>query len=349
MGSEQRSVITAIRDMDREGSIAAALSRLGWRVTYRATDLGSLSKYVSENPDFVIVASDDFRGIDKLGARNRIILRGLSQPLVAGAVESPTSDSELHHLMSSISQGTVEKFISYPKIETAVYTVASLGRNVGATTIALNFAAELAAQGKSLLLIDCHTAHPSISSYLSLHGLREKIIETEFGFSATEAVGIEKISELTTLASNFDAVVIDLGELLVSERTTVGSRVNDVLTTWALKSSVRLHIVSDLRAPVNDELRRRLVSLSKVAEISYIDRVIQLSEITNKRDIHLHKKSSEEELGIPSFIYPYDRRTIQAIRRDQRPLAQIAAKSVLRGEIQKHLQACEKRVQFKAR
>jgi hypothetical protein len=86
-----------------------------------------------------------------------------------------------------------------------------------------------------------------------------------------------------------------------------------------------------------------------VAEISYIDRVIRLNEIESKRDIHQHKKNSEEELGIPTFVYPYDRRAVQAFRREQRPLAEIAVKSVLRGEIQNHLQACEKRVQFKAR
>jgi ABC-type phosphate/phosphonate transport system substrate-binding protein len=76
---------------------------------------------------------------------------------------------------------------------------------------------------------------------------------------------------------------------------------------------------------------------------------MKLSEITNKREILQLKKSSEDELGIPTFIYPYDRRAIQAIRRDQRPLAQTAAKSVLRAEMQSHLQACENRVQLKAR
>jgi hypothetical protein len=110
-----------------------------------------------------------------------------------------------------------------------------------------------------------------------------------------------------------------------------------------------LHIVSNLSNPGNDEIARRLQELSKVAEVSYIDRVMKLSEITNKREILQLKKSSEDEIGIPTFIYPYDRRALQAIRRDQRPLAQTAAKSVLRAEIQSHLQACENRVQLKAR
>ena len=144
-------------------------------------------------------------------------------------------------------------------------------------------------------------------------------------------------------------MVIDLGELLLSERTTVGSRLGDVLTTWALKSTQRLHLVSNLNHPGNEESFRKLQTLSKVAEVPYIDRVVIVNEITSKREVLQLKKSSEDELGISTFIYPYDRRAMQAIRRDQRPLAQIATKSVLRAEIQSHLQACEKRVQLKAR
>lgn len=335
--------------MHQEGFIAASLSRLGWKVSFRATDLASLSKYVEGNPECVIVASDDFRGVDKVEARNRILLRGHSQPLLMGAIQSPTSDSELHHLLNSISQGAAEKRLDYPKMETAVYTVSSLGRNVGTTTVALNFAAEFALQNRSVLLIDCHLARPSISSYLVLHGLREKIVETEFGFSVTEIASTERIQTLAEQAVDFDVVIIDLGELFVTERTTIGGRFSDVISTWALKSSQRLHIVSDFGFPCNGDLLLRLQNLKKVAEISYIDRVVKLSDITNKREILHFQKSSKEELGIPSFIYPYDRRAIQAIRRDQRPLAHTAAKSVLRGEIQNHLQACENRVQLNAR
>ena len=349
MAKDATTVITAIRDMHQEGFIAAALSRLGWKVSLRATDLDSLSKQIAENPECLVVASDDFKGVEKIEVRNRILLRGLSQALVSGAVVSPVSDSELHHLMNSISQGSSEKSVKYPKIETSVITVASLGRNVGTTTVAINLASEIALQGRSVLLVDCHSAHPSISSYLVLYGLREKIIDSEFGFSATEIAGSERLLELSELASDFDVVVIDLGELLLSERTTVGGRLSDVLSTWALKSSQRLHIVSNVSDLGNQELLRRLHALNKVAEVSYIDRVIKLSEITNKREILRLKKSSEDELGISTFIYPYDRKAMQAIRRDQRPLAQIAAKSVLRAEIQSHLQACENRVHLKAR
>jgi hypothetical protein len=348
MAKDATTVITAIRDMHQEGFIAAALSRLGWKVSLRATDLVSLSKYIAENPDCFILASDDFKGIEKIEVRNRILLRGLSQALVSGAVASPVSDSELHHLMTSISRSNSEKSVNYPKIEASVLTVASLGRNVGTTAVAINLASEIALQGGSVLLVDCHSAHPSISSYLVLHGLREKIIETEFGFSATEIASTERLLELNERASGFDVVVIDLGELLLSERTTVGGRLGDVLTTWALKSSQRLHIVSNLNHPGNDELARRLQILSKVAEVPYIDRVMKLSEITNKREVLQLKKSSEDELGIPTFIYPYDRRAMQAMRRDQRPFAQTAAKSVLRAEIQSHFQACEKPVRLKA-
>ena len=349
MVNEQRAVITAIRDMHQEGFIAAALSRLGWKVSLRATDLTSLSNYVAENPECLIVASDDFKGIEKMEVRNRILLRGISQAIIRGGIASPVSDSELHHLMNSISHSSSESSVKYPKIESNVYTVASIGRNVGTTVFAINLAAELALQEHSVLLIDCHSAHPSISSYLVLHGLREKIIDTDFGFSAAEIAGTERILELSELASHFDVVVIDLGELLLSERTTVGGRLNDVLSTWALKSSQRLHIVSDMCNMRNDECFRRLKALDKVAEVSYVDCVVKLCEITNKREILQLKKSSEDELGIPTFIYPYDRRAMKAIRRDQRPLAQTAAKSVLRAEIQNHLQACENRVQLKAR
>jgi cellulose biosynthesis protein BcsQ len=349
MAKDATTVITAIRDMHQEGFIAAALSRLGWKVSLRATDLHSLSKYIAENPDCLVVASDDFKGIEKIAVRNRILLRGLSQALISGAVVSPISDSELHHLMNSISQGSSEYSVKFPKIETTVFTVASLGRNVGTTIVAINLASEIALQGRSVLLVDCHSAHPSISSYLVLHGLREKIIDTESGFSATEIASAERLLELSERASDFEVVVIDLGELLLSERTTVSGRLSDVLSTWALKSSQRLHIVSDQRDSGNSEFLHRLHTLSRVAEVSYIDRVMKVNEITNKREILQLKKRSEDELGIPTFIYPYDRRAIQAIRRDQRPLAQTAAKSVLRAEMQSHLQACENRMQLKVR
>jgi MinD-like ATPase involved in chromosome partitioning or flagellar assembly len=349
MANGESAVVTAIRDMHQEGFIAAALSRLGWKVSMRATDLYSLSKYVAENPEILIVASDDFKGIEKIEARNLILLRGLSQALISGAVVSPVSDSELHHLMNSIYRSSTEKSVKYPKIETSVFTIASLGRNVGTTFVAINLAAEIALQERSVLLVDCHSTHPSISSYLSLHGLKEKIMETEFGFSATEISSTERILQVTELASQFDVVVIDLGELLLSEQTSVGGRLSDVLSTWALRSSKRLHLVSDSIFPDNDECFRRLQVLRKVSEVSYIDRVVMFREIMNKREILLLKKSSEDRLGIPVFIYPYDRRAIQAIRRDHSPLAHTAAKSLLRAEIQSHLQACENRVQLKAR
>lgn len=349
MAKDAAKVITAIRDMHQEGFIAAALSRLGWKVALRATDINSLCSYIAENPECLVVASDDFKGIEKIEVRNQILLRGLSQALVSGGIVSPVSDSELHHLMNSISKGNREKSMKLPKIETSVFTVASLGRNVGTTIVAINLASEIVVLGRSVLLVDCHSAHPSISTYLGLHGLREKIIETEFGFSATEIASTERLLEISERASNYDVVVIDLGELQLSERTTVGNRLSDVLSTWALKSSQRLHIVSDHRNTGNVDFLRRLQALSKVAEVSYIDRVMKLSEITNKREILQLKKSSEDELAIPTFIYPYDRRAMQAIRRDQRPLERTATKSVLRAEIQNHLQACENQVHLKAR
>lgn len=349
MASNQAGVITAIRDMQQEGFIAAALSRLEWKVVYRATDASSLVKFLTTNPDCLVLASDDFKGIENLKARDLILLRGLSQPLIVGAVESPSSDSELHHLMHSFSQGDAEKRVEYQKIKTSVYTVASLGRNVGTTFVAINLATEIAQQNRSVLLIDSHPANPCISRYLALHDLREKVIETDFGFSVTEIASTERIQELTELASEFDVVVIDLGELQLNELTTVGGRLSDVLTTWALKSSERLHFVSDIRIHSNRDLKSKLQFLSKVAEIPYIDRVVKLSEISSKREIAQFQKCSEAEIGIPAFIYPYDRRATQALWREQRPLLLSATKSTLRAQIQNHLQACENRVQLKAR
>lgn len=349
MASNQLEVVTAIRDMHQEGFIAASLSRLGWKVSYRATDVTSLQEFLTENPDCITVASDDFRGVDTLRSQHLITLRGLAQPLVTGAIQSPVSDAELQHLMNSITQNPDKKVATYPKIDSQVIVLASIGRNVGTTVIATNFAAELALSSRSVLLIDCHAEHPSISSSLSIHGIWERIVESEFGFSATEVADVERIEEVSNLASQYECVVIDLGELRLNSRTSVGNRLPDVLTTWSLKSSERLHLVTDQRLNLNSDVLKLIGTLRTIAEIPYVDRIVKLTETLPKREMDQYKKCSEDELGIQTYIYPHDRRAAQAIRRDPRPLIKTAAKSLLRGQIQSHLGACENRVQSRGR
>ena len=335
---EVKCVATAIADIDQESAIASSLQRLGWRVVARAIDIGALERAQSEFPDLQIVASNDFRGIERITLARLTLFRGRGETVIDGGAEFPNADHELHLLLQRQESEFHPATSTISPITVQTHLIASIGRNVGTTTTAINFAAEFAARGEKVLLVDAHLAHPGIASAFETHGIRERTTSTPFGFSITEVGSMARMDEISSDSKEFDRVIIDAGELLIDSRTAIGRRLVDHLRMWSLKSADALHLLSKSHPRNVQEMMYQFELIPTIAQIGYRDHVLVCDEILSRRDLDRLAQSTTQITQVSTMTYPRDNRSIAILRRDSSPLRYTAPKSTLRRAIQNHIE-----------
>ena len=335
---EVKCVATAISDIDQESAIASSLQRLGWRVVERAIDIGGLEHAQSQFPKLQIVASDDFRGIERISLAKLILFRGRGEKAVDGGVPFPSADHELHLLLQSLESEIQPAPRGLSRIVAPTNLIASIGRNIGTTTTAINFAAEFASIGEKVLLIDAHRAHPCIASSFEIHGIRERTSVTPFGFSIAEVGSMARIDEITNESKEFDRVIIDAGELSIESRSAIGRRLDDHLRMWCVQSADALHLLCENRQAKLRLLKRQVEIIPTIAEIRYRDLAIICDEILNRKGLDRLAQSTLDFTQVPTVTYPRDNRALSLLRRDSSPLRYTAPKSTLRRAIQNHIE-----------
>jgi hypothetical protein len=219
----------------------------------------------------------------------------------------------------------------------------SIGRSVGTSTVALNFAQEIYLQQESTLLVDANFSHPTFSQYFDLHGISRTTKESQSGFSISEIVQIDDVHRINNSVEEFRRLVVDLGQLRITERTAVGRRLEDVATSWALHSMSSLHIVT--RNSVEDfkKFHSMVVEISRISPLPAIHHLIILDEVLGRRERERVAVTARETTGVAASIISRDRKSVQGAAIQRSTLAASAPKSLIRNEILIHLNDCDKR------
>lgn len=338
MSELSKFAATAIRDVSDEGFIALALQRLGWQVIQRATDIDGIKDSIEAYPNLYVVASDDFRGIDTLQIPTMLVIRGRVEPLISGATEVPRADHELHAMLLAQNQESKIETYDFAPLESPTDLFLSTGRNIGLTTTALNFAAELSEQGERVLFIDAHMHNPSMSNLTGLNGIRGAVKITSFGVAVSEVTSLNDLHALSGEANNFDRIIIDGGEALINERISNGRRIEDVVLIWALRSTNQLHLASqshNARSKRIEELKKILPSIARIEKVRHL---VFAQEVMSKKSTDELIASMEGITGLEASLLPLDNRALSTLRRDTSPLLISAPKTLLRRAILNHLE-----------
>ncbi len=120
-----KTAITAISNISREGFISASLHRLGWRVIHRATSLQGLKQALELSPEALLITSTDFKGSDNF-ARNQMILIDFER-------YQDFTQENLQDLLHNIEKPQMKAGGRITATTADLVMVASFGRSVGAS------------------------------------------------------------------------------------------------------------------------------------------------------------------------------------------------------------------------
>ena len=331
--------ITAIRSVEQEGFITASLLNLGWRVVYRATSPLRLKEELENYPDAALFLSDDFLASDSLSPKNLFLLRGRSLPLGRVGESDPRTIFELEELIRNAGNSNQSKIPVYPATQSKVIAVMSAEGKIGATTFAINLAAQLSNSGEKVLLVDCDFAHLSIAQHFEVHDIRGKVGEIHPNLSLFEVSERSHLESLASIASTFDSIVIDLGRVQGLMRS--GARLSDLLITWMEHShALALFCTGNSKKSIDRSLSAtealsRSASGLKVEFVALPDTALSRGD-RKALAIYLSDKS-----GLPCEIFTRDRRSVQLCEESHSTLSARAPKSTLTREI---AQFVEKRI-----
>lgn len=315
--------ITAISNISQEGFIATSLHRLGWKLIHRATSLDGLQKALEANPESLLITSTDFRGVQELAPIRLIKLDGMVE----------ISQDQFHELIQNIASPQNEPRSRIKTTGAAMTVVASVGRSVGASTLALNIAQELANQNLSTVLIDGNRDHPYLSSQLSLHGIDREFLRTPFGFAACEVTPHQNLGNFGTSCDSYQHLVMDFGQLIPNEKLLLGLRMNDLLFTWAHHSDGSLLLVSKSDMRSLNELRSTIQRLHDLAlRMRTTVLVIPQTVIGNRERSRIQSQLSGD-INLEVKVLSHDRRAVVSMEERNTTLSNSAPKSVLRSEI----------------
>jgi len=334
MASEEKLVITAIRDMSQEGLIAGSLARSGWKVIYRATSLAALREKLLEFPDALLLASDDFGDIDWIDVERCIRLRGRSHPLTASSSLNPQSDFELAEIIRSRESHTSKRHISATSAE--VIAISSIGGRTGATTLAITIADQLSKLGKSVLLVEGNRIYPRIAFHFQIHNIRGEISQTQFGFSICEATNLQGLNLLAQEANKYDFIVVDIGP--TSLAINGGQRVEELLKSWTEHSRARIliSIRDDERSDsgVSQYLERERGSSISSQKTIFLTPSKILGGRQRKKLIEVRGKL----YGLPVEMMSRDVRSIEKMEKSHSTLSLSAPQSPIAGDIARYLE-----------
>ncbi len=330
MAESERLAVTAIRDMHQEGFIAATLTRLGWKVIYRAISPEGLNEFLANNQEALVVQSDDFAQNSMTGSSESILIRGRSLPCVDMATADPQSDFELEELLRNRKSERAEDQFFISATATPILSIFSVGRHVGASSISIGTADFFTQQGEKVLLVDGNTAHPTLARHFTAHNIRTAPQITSAGFSLLEVSELSGLIYLNTIADQYDRIVLDVGQLQLS--VPAGRRVRDQLVSWASHSHARKLICTRTDIGSFEELEQ-LAPQGQQWTIA-----LALSKVKSRRERKDLEAKVAEQFGVPVQSISRDSRAIENMEAQNTTLAIASPKSILLGEIARSLE-----------
>lgn len=335
MDSPSPLCVTAIRDTSYESFVASAASKFGWKVLYRATDFLGLKNFIELNSNVLLIASDDFTRIDEIVCREKLLLKSGLDSESRGAVDMPRNDSEFHQLALSLLHSRETGSSAMPVFENNVTVFASLGRRLGTSTFAINYAVEIGALGHKVLFIDAHGAHPTASTFLDLHGANRSIVHLDYFVSIAEIDSHSMLKEVRDESHKYQYLVIDIGELVLGESTLIGRRFEDILMKLSLKSAKRCNIFLEERMLKRNEFSDQLTHVRQISESIALHFFTYSDNPLSQRTRQAICREIEVSTGFGAIPVIRDSRAIAAQEERGRPLAASAPRSNLRRQIQR--------------
>jgi hypothetical protein len=331
MDNPDRFAITAISDAQGEGFVAASLERQGWQVLYRALTPYELSQFLDtlEAQEATLFISADFASDVSHNSKN---LKPIIN--VIRLNEIPTNDHDFSEIIRGSTKEMGHPWSIFPSIPIIAFT--SFGRTVGTSTIALNVASELAAQGSRVLLVDAHLRSPFLSRHLRIFGVNRDVMRSPLGFSIFEAHRAEDFAKIEAEIAEYEFLFIDLGEIWQPESAISGYRIEDYPFTWAAHYATDLISVSSEQGASLQEVRDSLKMLAELALKARISHLFNFSQIYSPKELKIQQIRVEDELHCRTTFLPRDDRAAERAKAASSNLVQSAPKSALRAEIARY-------------
>lgn len=332
MDSPKKLAITAIGDSEGESFIASSLERQGWKVIYRALVQRELEIFLDslDGQEVTLFTAPDFSKVPVTTySRNQ-------NTHVVNLRTIPTNDHDFSEDIRSTGEAISRDWATIPSVP--IIALTSFGRTVGTSTIALNIAAELAERGSEVLLIDAHFRSPFLSPYLQTFGVKRELIRTAQGFSIFEVDSQNSFRTIEQEVAQFDALVIDIGEIWQPANSISGSRFEDYAFSWSshyASSMISISADCGISAGVIGEKLLELERLSLKPKLSHL---INLTQELSPKERVMKIDGLERELHLrPSFL-PRDDRALSRARAINSTLIASAPKSALRAAIARFCQ-----------
>lgn len=327
-------VVTAIRDMEQEGFIAASLRRSGWKVIYRATSITALREKLIENPTALLLSSDDFGDISEIHQGASIQLRGRSHPLTASSSLNPQSDLELAEIIRT--QGFTANTRHISATSAKVIAISSIGGRTGATISAITIADQIAQFGRKALLVDGNHRHPKIAYHFQRHNIRGEITETQYGFSICEVADIQGLNSLASQANHFEIIIIDLGSISVAR--DVGQRVEDLTLAWTTNSRARELITARDDDFSIDQTMRYLAQERRALRQGEATIFLAPSKVLSRRERRQVVEERSKLFATEVDILSRDLRSVEKMEKSHSTLNLSSPSSPIIGDIARYLE-----------
>lgn len=347
-------VITAIADSDFEGFVASTLYSQGWSVSFRALSTESLKEFINSNPstDAILIFSPDLPGISQeiLNSLKPLLHRILGFATASG-LENKFFDVTSRpkgplDLLEAIRGNIRAPMVRSPQVRAVktkraeIIAFGSLGNGSGCTTIAINFAFELAHLGKKVLLIDANHSAPAIAILLDKRNLNspeswKQISENIYSIEITHE-NLEMIAlKLIDAVQDFDCIVVDLGSVMDLRNILIDRRWSAQIAMWCCNSADQLNIVTGPGLLTQHRLRQFIGTLGKISISAKIGFLFN-GKVRNR------KGEREEELFMAAvtplrseflYVLPDDFRGVAAAQNEQKPLGEVNERGSLRKAI----------------
>jgi len=327
--------ITAIRDMNQEGAIAGSLMRSGWKVVYRATSPELLQENLARFVGAVLLLSDDFMHSEELQFDNTILLRGSAHPLGREGVVAPRNDFELGELIRNRKRESLPEKILIPATESSVIAIGSAQGGVGTSTLAINIADQLSMTGRKVILVDANALAPTIAVHFDIHDIRSRPRDYNSNFSLFEIFEVKQLLHLSTIASQYENVVIDCGP--VGEPSFSGGRIHDQIFQWLTHSHSKFLLTSGHFRKSIDRTGFSLEKLREFAPKLSIDVAVILDGVTSRRDRMALEGDISKRLRTHVVTFTRDPKSIATSSEQAMTLQRSAPKSQLNREIRQYV------------
>jgi cellulose biosynthesis protein BcsQ len=331
VGDKENLAITAIKDVVQEGAIAASLTRLGWKVIYRATSPEILLEKLPQFTGATLLLSDDFITDEKVLFENTILMRGGSHPLGRIGIAPPLSDFALDELLRNRATEMTPEKLSIAATQSKVIALTSLQGGVGTTTLAFNFAEQVSLLGQKVLLVDADPAMPTIAELSGIHDIRTLARELTSNLSLFEISELKQLLHLSVIAAEYDLIVMDLGAL--GQPTSSGARVSDRTFQWVLHSRGEFILTTGSFRKSIDRAERAIKRFRDLAPAMKVTLAITLELAMSRRERMKIERETSERFSAQVATFSRDQRAIAMAREQESTLRLSAPRSALNREV----------------